>query len=87
MMNLYVNSDKSITYVIFKLLQNESKDLLFILTTRYCAMILECVGDGENLEIITRAHGNVADKIGKYFQSSKIFMLDVIFFIIRGIIH
>lgn len=30
-------------------------------------MILECVGDGENLEIITRAHGNVADKIGKCF--------------------
>nr|XP_027231763.1 DNA damage-binding protein 1-like [Penaeus vannamei] len=45
---------------------NESKDLLFILTTRYCAMILECVGDGENLEIITRAHGNVADKIVFY---------------------
>lgn len=45
--------------------QNEKKDLLFILTTRYCAMILECVGDGEQLEILTRAHGNVADKIGK----------------------
>lgn len=28
-------------------------------------MILECVGDGEQLEILTRAHGNVADKIGK----------------------
>lgn len=47
-------------------LQNECKDLLFILTTRYCAMILECVGDGEQLEILTRAHGNVADKIGMF---------------------
>ena len=28
-------------------------------------MILECIGEGENIEIITKAHGNVADKIGK----------------------
>ncbi|KAG0722328.1 DNA damage-binding protein 1 [Chionoecetes opilio] len=49
--------------------KNEKKDLLFILTTRYCAMILECVGDGDQLEILTRAHGNVADKIAftKFF--------------------
>ena len=28
-------------------------------------MILECIGEGENIEIITKAHGNVADRIGK----------------------
>lgn len=34
-------------------------------------MILECVGDGEQLEILTRAHGNVADKIGEIVSSVK----------------
>ena len=33
--------------------------MLFILTSRYNAMILECKQDGNSLEIITRAHGNV----------------------------
>lgn len=32
-------------------------------------MILECIGDGENLEIITKAHGNVADRIGKQSET------------------
>lgn len=45
--------------------QHEKKDLLFLLTTRYNAMILECSGNGEEIEIITKAHGNVADRIGK----------------------
>ncbi|OXU25996.1 hypothetical protein TSAR_009174 [Trichomalopsis sarcophagae] len=45
--------------------QHEKKDLLFLLTTRYNAMILECIGEGEDIEIITKAHGNVADRIGK----------------------
>ncbi|XP_011303524.1 DNA damage-binding protein 1 [Fopius arisanus] len=44
---------------------HEKKDLLFLLTTRYNAMILECSGEGEEIEIITKAHGNVADRIGK----------------------
>lgn len=39
--------------------QGESKDLLFLLTSRYNAMILECEQEGESIEIITRAHGNV----------------------------
>jgi len=30
-----------------------------MLTSRYNAMILECQLDGENVEIITRAYGNV----------------------------
>uniref|UniRef100_A0A0N7ZDQ0 DNA damage-binding protein 1 n=1 Tax=Scylla olivacea TaxID=85551 RepID=A0A0N7ZDQ0_SCYOL len=55
---------------------NEKKDLLFILTTRYCAMILECVGDGDQLEILTRAHGNVADKIGKPCETGMIAIVD-----------
>ncbi|XP_071542214.1 DNA damage-binding protein 1 [Panulirus ornatus] len=55
---------------------NETKDLLFILTTRYCAMILECIGDGEHLEILTRAHGNVADKIGKPCETGMIAIID-----------
>ena len=33
---------------------------------KYSAMILECQGEGDKLEIITKAHGNVADKIGKF---------------------
>lgn len=45
--------------------QHEKKDLLFLLTTRYNAMILECIGEEEDIEIITKAHGNVADRIGK----------------------
>ena len=28
-------------------------------------MILECVGRGERLEIVTKVHGDVADRIGK----------------------
>nr|CAG4643697.1 EOG090X00HD [Lepidurus arcticus] len=55
---------------------NEKKDLIFILTSRYNAMILECVGDNDNLEIITRAHGNVADKIGKASETGVIAIID-----------
>ena len=40
-------------------IKGETKDLLFLLTHRYNAMILECQADGESIEIITRAHGNV----------------------------
>lgn len=28
-------------------------------------MILECRGEGDSLEIVTVAHGNVGDRIGK----------------------
>jgi len=45
------------------LLQKEEKDLLFVLTARYNAMILECQVDGDNVEIITRAYGNVQVKL------------------------
>lgn len=39
-------------------------------------MILECIGDGENLEIITKAHGNVADRIGKQSETGIIAVID-----------
>lgn len=41
------------------ILQGESKDLLFILTSKYNACILEYKQTGESIDIITRAHGNV----------------------------
>ncbi|KAF5270894.1 hypothetical protein FQR65_LT17766 [Abscondita terminalis] len=56
--------------------QHEKKDFLFIVTMRYHAMILECVSDGENLEIITKAHGNVADRIGKPSDTGIIAIID-----------
>lgn len=34
-------------------------------------MILECIGDGENIEIKTKAHGNVADRIGKQSETGE----------------
>lgn len=39
--------------------QGESKDLLFILTSKYNACILEYKQNGDSIDIITRAHGNV----------------------------
>lgn len=56
--------------------QHEEKDLLFIVTARYNAMILECKGEGENLEIITKAHGNVADRVGKASENGIIAVID-----------
>nr|CAD7595538.1 unnamed protein product [Timema genevievae] len=55
---------------------HETKDLLFIVTSRYNAMILECVGEADNLEIITKAHGNVADRIGKPSETGIIAVID-----------
>lgn len=49
----------SMTLVFFSLLQGENKDLLFILTSKYNACILEYKQNGESIDIITRAHGNV----------------------------
>lgn len=46
--------------------QYENKDLVFILTARYNAMILEWrTGSNGELEVVTRAHGNISDRIGK----------------------
>lgn len=54
----------------------ERKDLLFVLTARYNAMILECEQDGEQIEIITRAHGNVQDRIGRPAETGIIGIID-----------
>lgn len=43
--------------------QGESKDLLFILTAKYNACILEYKQSGESIDIITRAHGNVQVRV------------------------
>ncbi|BFZ05163.1 hypothetical protein BsWGS_08202 [Bradybaena similaris] len=56
--------------------QGETKDLMFLLTHRYNAMILECQVDGENIEIITRAHGNVQDRIGRLSETGIIGIID-----------
>ncbi|XP_066157615.1 DNA damage-binding protein 1 [Euwallacea fornicatus] len=56
--------------------QHEKKDLLFIITYRYNAMILECQNGDENLEIITKAHGNVADRIGKPSETGILAVID-----------
>lgn len=55
---------------------NEKKDFLFILTYRYNAMVLECIQEKENIEIITRAHGNVADRIGRPSETGFIVIID-----------
>lgn len=59
------------------LLQYEKKDLVFILTARYNAMILEwrTAANGE-LEVVTRAHGNVSDRIGKPSENGILAVID-----------
>lgn len=39
-------------------------------------MILECISDGDNLDIITKAHGNVADRIGKPSETGILAVID-----------
>lgn len=56
--------------------QGESKDQLFFLTHKYNAAILECVQDGDNLEIRTKAHGNVADSIARPSETGSIAIID-----------
>nr|XP_023018140.1 DNA damage-binding protein 1 [Leptinotarsa decemlineata] len=56
--------------------QNEKKDLLFIVTMRYNAMILECMSEGDSIDIITKAHGNVADRIGKPSETGILAIID-----------
>ncbi|XP_035782512.1 DNA damage-binding protein 1-like [Anopheles albimanus] len=54
----------------------ESKDLIFILTHRYNAMILQCAVQGEDIEIITKAHGNVSDRVGKPAETGILAVID-----------
>jgi len=57
-------------------LQTEKQDLLFILTYRYNAMILQCTSHDDDLEIITKAHGNVSDRIGKPSETGILAVID-----------
>ncbi|XP_072930200.1 DNA damage-binding protein 1 [Epargyreus clarus] len=55
----------------------EEKDLVFILTARYNAMILEWrLGANNELEVVTKAHGNVADRIGKPSENGILAVID-----------
>uniref|UniRef100_U3KBV8 Damage specific DNA binding protein 1 n=1 Tax=Ficedula albicollis TaxID=59894 RepID=U3KBV8_FICAL len=56
--------------------QGESKDLLFILTAKYNACILEYKQNGDSIDIITRAHGNVQDRIGRPSETGIIGIID-----------
>lgn len=56
--------------------KGEQKDRIFILTQRYNAMILECVVKDEDIQIITKAHGNVADRIGKPAETGILAVID-----------
>lgn len=47
-----------------------------MVTIRYNAMILECINDNDNLEIITKAHGNIADRIGKPSDTGILAVID-----------
>lgn len=49
---------------------------MFVLTHRYNAMILECKLNGEDIEIITKAHGNVADRVGKTAETGILAVID-----------
>lgn len=46
------------------------------MTSRYNVMILECKTVDDNLEIITKAHGNVADRIGKPAETGMLAVID-----------
>lgn len=39
-------------------------------------MILECKLNGENIEIITKAHGNVGDRVGKVAENGILAVID-----------
>ena len=52
------------------------KDRLFIVTHRHNAMILEVEGEGPKMEIVTRAHGNVGDRIGKKSETGTLAVID-----------
>lgn len=56
--------------------KGESKDLLFILTSKYNACILEYKQNGDSIDIITRAHGNVQDRIGRPSETGIIGIVD-----------
>lgn len=61
---------------IFFCFQGSKKEHLFILTSRYNAMVLCCEKDGTGIEIITLCYGNLQDKIGRSPENGIIGMID-----------
>ena len=47
-----------------------------MVTSRYDAMILEAEGEGTAMEIVTKAHGNVGDRIGKASETGILAVID-----------
>ncbi|XP_027838000.2 DNA damage-binding protein 1-like isoform X1 [Aphis gossypii] len=57
--------------------KDKDKDLLFVLTAQYNTMILECVlKENGDIEIVTRAHGVISDKIGKISEIGTVAIID-----------
>ncbi|XP_050444479.1 DNA damage-binding protein 1 [Adelges cooleyi] len=52
------------------------KDLLFVVTARFNTMILECNQVNGNIEIITKAHGNISDNVGKISEVGIMAVID-----------
>ena len=71
---LYDNSSISRNFSDF--FQGMDKDRLFIVTAKNNAMILEAQGSGINLEIITKARGDVGDRIGQNAQTGTRAIID-----------
>lgn len=56
---------------------DSDKDLAFVLTGRYDAMILECRQNaGGSIDIVTKAHGHVGDRVGKPAETGIIAIID-----------
>lgn len=63
--------------IYLPIFQYEKKDLVFILTARYNAMILEWRSSSNgDLDVVTRAHGNVSDRIGKPSENGILAVID-----------
>ena len=77
---LYVGEEKFqiILLQIMKLFRplGAEKDRLFIVTKKHHAMILEVEGEGASFEIVTRAYGDVRDKIGKKSETGTLAVID-----------
>ncbi|KAL9892987.1 DNA damage-binding protein pic [Glossina fuscipes fuscipes] len=56
--------------------QDSKKDLLFILTHRYNVMILECRMLGDQISVITKAHGNVSHQYSPPTEGGFIAVID-----------
>ncbi|XP_013110760.1 DNA damage-binding protein 1 [Stomoxys calcitrans] len=56
--------------------QDSKKDLLFILTHRYNVMILECRMIGDQISVVTKAHGNVSHQYSQITDGGVMAVID-----------